>query len=169
MNIRMSSKDFSVFPALWARIEKKINKLGRYFDPDTEVQVRLSAEGKRRIAEITIPFKGGILRAEECTNDMYQSIDNALIKIERQIRRHRTRLQKRLREDAFEVAEPDEENPSIVRTKTYPVKPMSVEDAIDQMEMLGHTFFVFVNSESDEVCVLYQRKDGNLGLLEPNK
>ena len=164
MNIRMSSKDFSVFPALWARIEKKINKLGRYFDPDTEVQVRLSAEGKRRIAEITIPFKGGILRAEECTNDMYQSIDNALIKIERQIRRHRTRLQKRLREDAFEVAEPefyeefepDEENPRIVRT-------------IDQMEMLGHTFFVFVNSETDDVCVLYQRKDGNLGLLEPNK
>ena len=177
MTMRMSSKDFSVFPALWARIEKKINKLGRYFDPDTEVQVRLSAEGKRRIAEITIPFKGGILRAEECTNDMYQSIDNALIKIERQIRRHRTRLQKRLREDAFEVAEPefyeefepDEENPRIVRTKSYPVKPMSVEDAIDQMEMLGHTFFVFVNSETDDVCVLYQRKDGNLGLLEPNK
>ena len=133
MNIRMSSKDFSVFPALWARIEKKINKLGRYFDPDTEVQVRLSAEGKRRIAEITIPFKGGILRAEECTNDMYQSIDNALIKIERQIRRHRTRLQKRLREDAFEVAEPefyeefepDEENPRrtrLIRWKCWGIR-----------------------------------------------
>ena len=69
----------------------------------------------------------------------------------------------------YEEFEPDEENPRIVRTKSYPVKPMSVEDAIDQMEMLGHTFFVFVNSETDDVCVLYQRKDGNLGLLEPNK
>ena len=176
MNIRMSSKDFSVFPALWERIERKINKLGRYFDPDTEVQVRLSAEGKRRIAEITIPFKGGILRAEECTHDMYQSIDNALIKIERQIRRHRTRLEKRLRENAFaeevpefyEEFEPDEDNPRIVRTKNYPVKPMTIEDATDQMEMLGHTFFVFVNADTEKVCVLYQRKDGNLGLLEPD-
>lgn len=176
MNIRMSSKDFSVFPALWERIERKINKLGRYFAPDTEVQVRLSAEGKRRIAEITIPFKGGILRAEECTNDMYQSIDNALIKIERQIRRHRTRLEKRLRENAFveevpefyEEFEPDDENPRVVRTKSYPVKPMTMDDAIDQMEMLGHTFFVFVNADTEKVCVLYQRKDGNLGLLEPD-
>ncbi|HIT69953.1 MAG TPA: ribosome-associated translation inhibitor RaiA [Candidatus Aphodomonas merdavium] len=177
MNIRMSSKDFSVYPALWARIERKINKLGRYFDPNVEVQVRLSAEGKRRIAEITIPFKGGLLRAEESTGDMYQSIDNALIKIEKQIRRHRTRLEKRLREDAFveeapefyEEFEPDEGNPKLVRTKTYPVKPMTVEDAIDQMGMLGHTFFVFINAENSKACVIYQRKDGTLGLLEPNE
>ena len=175
MNIRMSSKDFAVSPALWARIERKINKLSRYFDQNVEVQVRLTAEGKRRIAEITIPFKGGILRAEESTADMYQSIDSALIKVERQIRRHRTRLEKRLREDAFveeapefyEEFEPDEPAPTIVRTKRYPPKPMTVEDAIDQMSMLGHTFFIFINSDTNQACVIYQRTDGNLGLLEP--
>lgn len=175
MNIRMSSKDFAVFPALWARIERKINKLSRYFDPDVEVQVRLTGEGKRRIAEITIPFKGGILRAEESTTDMYQSIDSALIKIERQIRRHRTRLEKRLRPDAFteeapafyEEFEPDEPAPALVRTKRYPIKPMSIEDAMDQMSMLGHNFFIFINSDSAKACVVYQRTDGNIGLLEP--
>lgn len=175
MNIRMSSKDFAVSPALWARIERKINKLSRYFDPNVEAQVRLTAEGKRRIAEITIPFKGGILRAEESTGDMYQSIDSALIKIERQIRRHRTRLEKRLREDAFveeapefyEEFEPDEPAPQIVRTKHYPIKPMSVEDAAAQMAMLGHTFFIFINADTGETSVIYQRTDGNLGLLEP--
>ncbi len=175
MNIRMSSKEFSVSPALWARIERKINKLSRYFDPNVEAQVRLSAEARRRIAEITIPFKGGILRAEESTQDMYQSIDSALIKIERQIRRHRTRLEKRLREDAFEndvpefyeEFEPEEPTPKLVRTKRYPMKPMNVEDAIDQMEMLGHSFFIFVNAESSKACVIYRRNDGNLGLLEP--
>ncbi len=175
MNIRMSSKEFAVSPALWARIERKINKLSRYFDPNVEVHVRLVAEGKRRIAEITIPFKGGILRAEESTADMYQSIDSCLIKIERQIRRHRTRLEKRLREDAFiedapefyEEFEPEEPTPKLVRTKQYPAKPMVVEDAMDQMAMLGHSFFVFINSDTEKTCVLYQRTDGNLGLLEP--
>ncbi|MDR0928844.1 MAG: ribosome-associated translation inhibitor RaiA [Oscillospiraceae bacterium] len=175
MNIRMSSKDFAVSPALWARIERKINKLSRYFEPNVEVQVRLTAEGKRRIAELTIPFKNVILRAEESTGDMYQSIDSALIKVERQIRRHRTRLEKRLREDAFaeeapefyEEFEPDEPTPKLVRTKHYPVKPMSVEDAIDQLSMLGHNFFIFINSDTNKTCLIYQRTDGNLGLLEP--
>jgi len=171
----MSSKDFAVSPALWARIERKINKLSRYFNPNVEVLVRLTTEGKRRIAEITIPFKGGILRAEESTADMYQSIDSALIKVERQIRRHRTRLEKRLREDAFAVDtpefydeyEPEEIAPKLVRTKQYPAKPMGIEDAIEQMEMLGHAFFIFMNSETEKACVLYRRTDGNLGLLEP--
>jgi len=177
MKIRMSAKEFTVQPALWDRIEKKINKLSRYFAADVEAQVRLTGEGRRRIAEITVPFKGGILRAEESTSDMYQSIDAALIKIERQIRRHRTRLEKRLREDAFveetpsfyDEMEPDEDAPKLVRTKTYPVKPMTVDDAAEQMQMLGHSFFIFMNAETGKACVLYQRKDGNLGLLEPEE
>ena len=171
-------KGMEVTDSLKARVEKKLTKLERYFQDDVEAQIRISQErGNRNIVEITISVGSVILRAEEVSNDMYMSIDRAVDKLNRQIRRHRTRLEKRLREDAFEVAEPefyeefepDEENPRIVRTKSYPVKPMSVEDAIVQMEMLGHTFFVFVNSETDDVCVLYQRKDGNLGLLEPNK
>ena len=92
MNIRMSSKDFSVYPALWARIERKINKLGRYFDPNVEVQDALSQSAA--LLKLRSPLRAALLRAEESTGDMYQSIDNALIKIEKQIRRHRTRLEK---------------------------------------------------------------------------
>ena len=176
MKIILSAKNFPVSPKLTARIERKINKLSRYFSPSTEVQVRLSAEkGDRRLCEITIPFEGGVLRAEECTDDMYQSVDHVLVKIERQIHRHRTKLEKRLREGAFQPEVPEyfeqlpveDEERALVRTKHYPIKPMDVEDAIDQMQMLGHAFFVFVNSETQATCVLYQRKDGNYGLLEP--
>lgn len=176
MQIIFSAKNFPVSQKLYARIERKIDKLSRYFNPSVEVQVRLSAEtGNRRICEITIPFDGGVLRAEECSDDMYQSVDRVLVKIERQIHRHRTKLEKRLRDDAFQPELPEyfeqlpveEEEHKLVRTKNYPAKPMNVEDAIVQMEMLGHSFFVFVNSETQATCVLYQRKDGDYGLLEP--
>lgn len=176
MQIIFSAKNFPVSQKLYARIERKIDKLSRYFNPSVEAQVRLSSEsGNRRICEITIPFEGGVLRAEECSDDMYQSVDRVLVKIERQIHRHRTKLEKRLRDDAFqpeypeyfEQLPPDEEAHKLVRTKSYPAKPMNVEDAIVQMEMLGHSFFVFVNGETQATCVVYQRKDGDYGLLEP--
>ena len=174
MKIILSAKNFPISPKLNARIERKINKLSRYFSPSTEVQVRLSAEkNERRLCEITIPFEGGVLRAEECTDDMYQSVDHVLIKIERQIHRHRTKLEKRLREGAFQPEVPeyfeslDEDEHVLIRTKHYTIKPMSIEDATDQMQMLGHAFFVFINSDTQATCVLYQRKDGNYGMLEP--
>jgi putative sigma-54 modulation protein len=103
------------------------------------------------------------------------AIDQALAKIERQIHRHRTKLGKRIKEDAFAVQEPEyieeevaeEAAPKVVKRKTFPVRPMSVDDAIIQMEMLGHDFFAFVNIETERTNVLYRRKDGDLGLLEP--
>ena len=174
MKFVYASKDMAVSDSLKSRVEKKLSKLERYFREEPEATIRFKVQkGARNIVEITVNASGVILRAEESSNDMYLSIDHAVDKLESQIRRHRTKLEKRIRtaelEPVMEAPAYEEQSYDIVRTKKFAVKPMSVEDAIDQMEMLGHTFFVFVNSETDDVCVLYQRKDGNLGLLEPNK
>ena len=169
-------KGIEVTDSLKARVEKKLAKLERYFQDDVEAQVRLSQErGNRNIVEITISVGSVILRAEEVSNDMYMSIDRAVDKLNRQIRRHRTKLEKRLRAGAFEpVAEeqPEAEEEEVasynlVRVKKFPVKPMHVDDAIAQMELLGHTFFLFLNEETDSMCVLYLRSDGSYGLLQP--
>lgn len=167
-------RDLEVTDALKDRAEKKLSKLARYFQDDVEALIRLSQQrGGRNTAEITISVGSLLLRAEESTNDMYVSIDSAVDKLNRQIRRHRTKLEKRLRTGAFEPEEaaeaeaPEEENFRLVRTKTFPVKPMSVEDAIAQMDLLGHNFYLFENSETDTLCVLYRRNDGDYGLLQP--
>ena len=116
---------------------------------------------------------GLILRAEENSNDMYLSIDRAVDKLESQIRRYRTKMGKHLRdpkpEAPEEVVEPvyEEVNFDVVRTKKFAVKPMDVDDAITQMELLGHNFFLFLNAETDSMCVLYRRNDGSYGLLVP--
>ena len=153
-------------------VTKKARKLERYFKDDTEVIVTLSIEKSRHIAEVTVPFfDGTLLRAEESSGDLYGSIDAALKKLERMIRRHRTRLEKDLHEKAYTYEEPvyDEEEPAkLVRRKTFPAKPMSIEEAELQMDLLGHAFFAFVSAETGEVNVLYRRRDGNYGLLEPD-
>ena len=148
-------KGMEVTDSLKARVEKKLSKLERYFQDDVEAQIRLSQErGNRNIVEVTISVGSVILRAEEVSNDMYMSIDRAVDKLNRQIRRHRTKLEKRLRAGAFEpVSDESAENAEevasydLVRVKKFPVKPMQVEDAIAQMELLGHTFFLFLNEE----------------------
>lgn len=154
--------------------EKKARKLERYFKDDTEVHVMLSIEKGRHIAEVTVPFDGVLLRTEEVSGDMYNSIDAAIKKLERQIRRHRTKLEKRLRDGALDaesiygdLGDVREDNSKLVRRKKFPVKPMMVEEAELQMDMLGHDFFVFVNGETGDVNVLYRRKDGDVGLIEP--
>ena len=165
-------RDLEVSDALKDRAEKKLAKLARYFQDDVEALIRLSQQrGGRNTAEITISVGSLLLRAEESTNDMYASIDSAVDKLNRQIRRHRTKLEKRLRvtlePEAAESEAADDENYKVVRTKTFSVKPMSVEDAIAQMDLLGHNFYLFQNEETDTMCVLYRRNDGDYGLLQP--
>ena len=154
---------------------KKVLKLSRYFDENTEAHITMSIQRSRHIVEVTIPFDGVVLRGEEITGDMYASIDGVLKKLEKQIHRHRTALRKRLHEGAFTkegyefIDElPDEKEAKVVRTKKFVVKPMNVEEAQMQMELLGHEFFVFRNSKTGEVNVLYKRHDGDLGLIEPD-
>ena len=172
MRISITGKNIEVSEYLRDLTEKKMSKLDRYFPADTVAQVTMAVEKNRHIVEVTIPYSGGIIRGEEVTGDMYASIDNVIAKLERQIVRYRTKLEKNLKADGF-GGEPlpeyddDEEGPSIVKVKRFSIKPMSVDEAVLQMELLGHSFFVFTNSETEDINVLYKRKDGNLGLIEP--
>ncbi len=165
-----------VSDSLKARAEKKLSKLDRYFNREPEALIRFRQQrGGRNIAELTVSVDGLILRAEENSNDMYLSIDRAADKLESQIRRYRTKLGKRVRdaraEAPEEAVEPvyEEANYDVVRVKKFSVKPMDVDDAITQMELLGHNFFLFMNAENDSLNVLYRRNDGAYGLLVPEK
>ena len=159
---------------LRAYAEKKIGKLDRFFKTEAEAVVTFSTERGRYRAEITIHSNGLFYRASELTSDMYASVDSGVAAIERQIRRNKTRLEKRLREGALEreaapayapVEEEDVEF-KIVRRKSFSIKPMSVEEAILQMNLLDHEFFVFKNMDSDEaVSVVYKRHQGGYGLI----
>ena len=176
MRINISSKGVEVAPELRARIEKKTSKLQRYFDQDAQATVRLSMERSRSIAEITVIMRNGdILRSEKSAYGMYEAFDEACQKLERQIYRHAKRLEHRLNIGAFKKDVPEFADeayvfpvePELVKRKTFPVKPLSVEDAIAEMQLLGHAFFAFVNAETERTCVVYTRNDGNFGLLEP--
>ena len=178
MKFIYSGKDV-VSDSLKDRAEKKLTKLERYFSQEPEAIIRFKQQkGGRNIAEITMSVNGLILRAEEVSNDMYLSLDRAVDKLESQIRRYRTKMGKQLREarvaaEAAEIAAatPDYEEASfdVVRVKRFAVKPMEVEDAITQMELLGHNFFLFMNSETNTMNVLYRRNDGAYGLLVPEE
>ncbi len=173
MRLTISGKNMVVTEGIRSMLEKKIQKLDKYFDPSTDVTATLSVEKNRHILEVTIPINGAILRAEESTDDMYSTIDRVMDKLERQIRRHRTKLEKKLKNGSFKYDVKDlhpkdeEKEPKLVRTKRFAMKPMPVEEALLQMELLGHNFFVFSNGDTDEVNVVYKRKDGNYGLIEP--
>lgn len=174
MNIKVVGKNIEVTKGLREAIEKKLSKLDKYFNPNVKVIATLSVQKTRQILEVIIPFNGVILRAEEINNDMYVAIDLVLEKLERQIRKQKTKLQKRKHSDALKFqfipeynSEDDNLESKIVKTKKFAIKPMSNEEAVLQMELLGHNFFVFKNADTDEVNVLYKRKDGQYGLIEP--
>jgi putative sigma-54 modulation protein len=177
MKTTITAKDMNITPAIENRVLRKTQTMGKYLRHDTEMFVRMRREKALRIVEITVPINGVLLRAEASSEDnLFMSIDRALAKLERQILKHRTRLDKRLREEIpadtqpefIEDLTPDERaERQVVRQKTYTVRPMSMEDAVMQMELLGHSFFVYVDVDSSLTQVLYLRKDGNLGVLVP--
>lgn len=171
MKMIITGRNIDVSEYLRGLAGKKLQKLTRYFKDDTVAQVMLSVEKNRHICEVTIPYNGIILRAKDVSGDMYASIDNVVDKLEKQIHRHRTKLEKRLHENAFKGMIYDEtaaEPRRVVRTKRFALKPMDIEEAIMQMELLSHSFFVFLNAQTNEVNVLYLRDDNDLGLIEPS-
>ena len=175
MKLSIQARNMSVTPAITKRIEKKTETMGKYLWPETEMQVKMRKEkNDLRVVEITVPMgKNVILRSESADENLFLAIDKALAKMERQIRKHRTKLGKNLREEIPDVPEyieedqGEEEGRKVVKQKTFPVRLMSVEDAAIEMELLGHSFFAFVNIDTEQTNVLYLRKDGDLGLLEP--
>ena len=175
MNFIISGKNIEVTPGLKDSVISKLGKLERYFTPDTEIIVTLSVEKDRQKIEVTIPVKGDIIRSEQTSTDMYVSIDLVEEVIERQLRKYKNKLIARHQEGSAFKQEFFEEEPAIdsndeiqiVRTKKFGIKPMFPEDACVQMELLGHVFFVFSNAETEEVNVVYKRKTGTFGLIEP--
>ena len=183
MKFIISGKNIEVTDGLKTAIQDKLGKLERYFTPDTEVHVTLSVEKERQKIEVTIPVKGNIIRSEQTSSDMYVSIDLVEEIIERQLRKYKNKLVAKsqghptasgsgnsFKKEFFESDDESVEDGEIhiVRTKRFGVKPMFPEDACVQMELLGHSFFVFCNAETDEVNVVYKRKDGSFGLIEPS-
>lgn len=175
MNFIISGKNIEVTPGLKDSVTSKLGKLERYFTPDTEIIVTLSVEKDRQKIEVTIPVKGDIIRSEQTSTDMYVSIDLVEEVIERQLRKYKNKLVAReqdggnFKQEFFEAEDniEDDGEIKIVRTKKFGFKPMYPEDACVQMELLGHDFYVFCNAESDEVNVVYKRKNGTFGLIEP--
>lgn len=174
MKYIVNGKNTNVSEALRERAIKKLGKIEKFFKSDAECHLTFTVEKSRHILEVTIISTGLFIRAEETTDDMYTSIDMVIDKLERQIRKNKTKLGKRIRQesftpDNFQIDEKIEEENSfkIMKSKRFAIKPMSVEEAILQMNLLGHNFFVFSNGDTDEVNVVYKRKDGNYGLIEP--
>lgn len=183
MELQISSNNMDVTPRLRSYVEKKTARLDRYLPNLSNVQVELAMENtrsavQRHVAEITIrDERGTILRAEERNSDMFAAVDAVVDKLYRQIERYRGKAKRRNRgkgEAQLDLGEPlpiaeeyVDEDQAIVRYKRFALHPMSAEEAIDQMELLGHDFYVFFNAEDDGVNVIYRRRDGTFGLLQP--
>lgn len=176
MQLIIQGKNIEVTDRLQEYIEKKVGKLDRYLPTITEARMELSVEDAksakdRQVAQLTVRSKGTLLRAEERSADMFASIDTIVDKMYRQIVRYKGKRYGRGRGPGeippVEEFEEEEASPRIVRTKRFQVAPMDEEEAVEQMELLGHDFFVFFNVNTNEVNVIYRRKDGNYGLIEP--
>jgi putative sigma-54 modulation protein len=182
MHFNIRGENIEVTPAIREYVEKKVGKLERYFDttPTADVNVKLQVLGSGESSiEVTIPMPKLLLRGEEINADMYAAIDIVVEKLERQIRKYKTKVNRKFRQEGSlkymfkneleplrdEVAEDDELE--VVRTKRFNLKPMDAEEAILQMDLLGHNFFVFSDAESGSTNVVYRRKDGKYGLIEP--
>ena len=173
MQFIISGKNIDVTEGLRTAVQDKIGKLERYFTPNTEINVTLSVEKDRQKIEVTIPVKGNIIRAEQVSNDMYVSIDLVEEIIERQLKKYKNKLVDQKQSaagfsQAFIDNDYDEDDSiNIIRSKRFAMKPMDPEEACVQMELLGHSFYVFRNAITDEVNVVYKRKGNTYGLIEP--
>ncbi|MBN1178287.1 MAG: ribosome-associated translation inhibitor RaiA [Anaerolineae bacterium] len=180
MDIQLNTRNMDITPRLKDYVDKKLNKLDRYLDID-EVRVDLAVENTRsnadrQVAQLTMWTGGTMLRAEERAADIFVAIDAALNKMRRQISRYKKRRQDRRHHteeellaevDVLEEEETEEGSGEIVRIKRFDVLPMAPPEAIEQMELLGHQFFIFLNAEDGNVSVIYRRRDGNYGLITP--
>ena len=177
MKFQYSEKKVKLPGNVHAYAEKKVMKLARYFEEDAEALIVFSTEKNRNNVELTVHGAGKVFRATESTSDMFASIDAAIGTIEGQIRKNKTRLARRLRQDAFTrtveetsfAAEEPEEELNIVRIKKFHMRPMTREEAILQMNLLEHDFYLFENIDTGDINVVYARKEGGYGLLEPEK
>ncbi|TYO94812.1 ribosome hibernation-promoting factor, HPF/YfiA family [Desulfallas thermosapovorans] len=174
MKVLVRGRNVDVTDALKDYVEKRVGKLDKFLDGAYEATVILMVEGDSHKVEVTVPFNGMILRGEEATGDMYSSIDLIVDKLEKQIEKYKGKLSRRrgagdakMYADQPRPVSDDDEELQVVKTKRFAIKPMPVDEAVMQMNLLGHSFFVFSNAETEQVNVVYKRKDGKYGLIEP--
>ena len=172
MRFIITGRNIDITEGLKSAVEEKLGKLDRFFAPETEVNVTLSVEKERQKIEVTIPVKGNIIRSEQVSSDMYVSIDLVEEVIERQLKKYKNKIVDKQQNAAafakeFVEKDYDDDEVKIIRTKRFGIKPMDPEEACVQMELLGHNFYVFFNSETEEVNVVYKRKGNTYGLIEP--
>lgn len=172
MKVTIIGRQMNVWDEMKLIIESKLEKLDKYFGDECTASVTLSSKHNQKCLEITIVSAGTIFRSEVQDETFRNALDRAVTAIERQIRKNKTRLAKRLRSGAFDggifdTGEDFEEEPEFrIRRKSFTLKPMSVEEAIMQMNLLEHEFFVFKDDKTEDVCVVYKRRDGDYGLIE---
>lgn len=176
MRYIISGKNIEITKALREATIAKLSKMDKYFTPENEAKITMSVQKLRHIIEVTIPIKGSIIRAEVAAESMYTAIDNVVDVLERQLLRHKNKLITKHRNagtfktdfvTATAHEEVEDNKIDIVRTKHFEMKPMDAVEACMEMDLLGHNFFVFLNRETDEVNVVYKRKQGTYGLIEP--
>ena len=164
----------SVRESLKAAVEKKLLKFDKFFGEETEAYVTCKVRKGVKIIEITVNYEGTTFRCEEESDTFITALDRAIEGLERQIRKNKTRLEKTVKRGAFVITEDDddeyvEEGAFDIRVKTFPFRPMTAEEAILQMNLIGHAFFVFTDADSGKVCVVYKRKEGSYGLIVPQR
>lgn len=178
MKINIIGRQLNVYDDTKALIEEKLAKLDKFFGGEGNATVTLTRSHGNSLLEITIKAAGTLFRSEVEADSFRDALDRAVENIERQIRKNKTKLKRRLRDGGIESfgenldwagAELDEEETVVIKKKRFEYTPMSVEEAILQMNLLGHSFFVFNDPQTDKTCVVYKRKDGNYGLIEPEK
>lgn len=177
MKININGKGIKVGDQLHQRIEEKLGKFNRFFDDETVANVKVRPESDQKCIEITLKIQKHYYRAETIADDVFTALDLAVEVLEGQIRKHKTKIEKKIHDYAYMKeylrtqvvqATEDTEESKIIRRKSFDIAPMDPDEAVLQMEMLGHDFLLYLDMETDKVCVVYKRKDGNYGLIEPN-
>lgn len=177
MKININGKGIKVGDQLQLRIEEKLGKFNRFFGDDTTANVKVRPEKDQKCIEVTLKIQKHYYRAETIADDVFTALDLAVEVLEGQIRKHKTKIEKRIHDYAYfkeylqnqpATETTVDEEPRIIKRKTFDITPMDPDEAVLQMEMLGHSFLLYLDMDTDKVCVVYKRKDGNYGLIEPN-
>ena len=175
MKCKIRGEKIKVTSAIQDYIENKLSRLDKYFkSADVDASVLIRVKGKEQAIEVTIPYDKYTLRSEERRDDLYAAIDLVIDKLEGQIRKNKTKLKKQIKKSEeffnfdFELANEDDQENNIVKRKSFEMKPMSEEEAILELELLGHDFYIFKDAKTNDINVLYKRKDGNYGIIETN-
>lgn len=177
MNVNIYGRNMKVGPQLQERIEEKLNKFNRFFGEEATANVKVRSEKEEKIIEVTMKIRKHYYRAECKAEDAFSALDQTIDVLEGQIRKHKTKIEKKIHDYAYmkeylksEAAVADDgadDEPKITKRKSFEIVPMDAEEAVLQMELLNHSFFAYLDADNGRVCVVYKRNDGNYGLIEP--